>query len=491
MKRLLLLLILSPVLLFAQKRQRAIVDSIKAASTSLQNVSAAISKYPDTKVEDIRISDSNGYVTLVVRVHVDGGIVVPVLSPVPVAQIKSGDIVAWKLSTVTVPPLPPPVAEPDPLSLLAVFKLKTGDIPVVKLHAVTVPPLPYVKEEIDSLSLLAVFKLKARDIPVVKMDAVKVPPLPHVKDEIDSQSLLAVFMLKTGDIPLVKMDAVKVPPLPHVKEEIDSLSLLAVFKLKTEDISAAKMDAVTVPHLPHVKDEIDALMYLNIAQFRIEDIDAAEVGAAIVPPLPDIEPELVLQLVAAVKLTIENHPADKLLPVTVPVFEENRMAVEEMHLSDEGYALLEKLEGFSPELYTLKDGGFTIGFGFFVPYGEVGKWRKGVTWEEAEVLIRQKMPAYEDQVKRYINVPLTQEEFDALTMLAYNLGGFSKATSIVNDINNNADFEQLQHDWMRFVHSKAPGVMNGLMNRRRDEMRVRGESYYQPERKILVFKNRR
>ncbi len=167
------------------------------------------------------------------------------------------------------------------------------------------------------------------------------------------------------------------------------------------------------------------------------------------------------------------------------------MPVEEMHLSDEGYSLLEKLEGFSPELYTLGDGGFTIGFGFFVPYSEGNKWAKGITWEDAERLIREKVPAYEDQVKKYINVPLTQVEFDALTMMAYNLGGFSKATSIINDINGDAGFEKLQRDWMRFVHSKAPGVMKGLVNRRKDEMKVRSEWDYQPEREIQVFKNRK
>jgi GH24 family phage-related lysozyme (muramidase) len=165
--------------------------------------------------------------------------------------------------------------------------------------------------------------------------------------------------------------------------------------------------------------------------------------------------------------------------------------VVDMHLSEEGYTLLEKMEGFSPELYSLGDGGFTIGFGFFVTYSEADKWRKGVTIADAERMIRQKVPAYEDQVKRYINVPLTQEEFDALTMLAYNLGGFSKASSIVNDINSYAGFDQLQRDWMRFVHSKAPGVMKGLMNRRNDEIRVRNEANYQQERKILIYKNKK
>jgi GH24 family phage-related lysozyme (muramidase) len=210
-----------------------------------------------------------------------------------------------------------------------------------------------------------------------------------------------------------------------------------------------------------------------------------------VPAIPDIQTDDFVALHPAIMIAIPPTTAGKMELGAFPDFGTNEVSVESMHLSAEGYALLEKMEGFSPELYALGDGGCTIGFGFFVPYAEIGKWRKGITWEEAEHLIRQKVPTYEDQVKQYINVPLIQEEFDALTMLAYNLGGFSRATSIVNDINNNADFEKLQRDWMRFVHSKAPNVLKGLLNRRHDEMEVRRESNYQPERKILVYKNRK
>ncbi len=213
-----------------------------------------------------------------------------------------------------------------------------------------------------------------------------------------------------------------------------------------------------------------------------------------IPTLPDVQMDDIdaISPLPLVKLNTENIPFSKAEIVqTLPKIEEDRTPVEEMHLSQDGYSLLQKLEGFSPELYALGDGGYTLGFGFFIPFSEGAKWNKGISWEEAEHLIQQKVPAYEDQVKQYINVPLTQKEFDALTIFAYNLGGFSKATSIVNDINNQADFEQLQSDWKRFVHSKAPNVSKGLMKRRQDELDVRGMSNYQPDRKILILKSRK
>jgi GH24 family phage-related lysozyme (muramidase) len=76
-------------------------------------------------------------------------------------------------------------------------------------------------------------------------------------------------------------------------------------------------------------------------------------------------------------------------------------------------------------------------------------------------------------------------------MLAYNLGGFSKATSIINDVNNQVEFDKLKASWKRFVHSKATNVSKGLMNRRRDELEVRELSYYQPNRKIQIFNSKK
>ncbi|MCF8450420.1 MAG: glycoside hydrolase family protein [Taibaiella sp.] len=388
MKRLLLLLILFPVCLFSQVRQKTIVDSIKAAAPNLQRVSSFISKYPGNKIENIQVTDSGEYVTLVVRVHVAEASIIPHLTIQPAAKINTGTITTYSAGIVNVPPPPRLVLPADSIQALQVLTLNR-------------------------------FKSIENRVSIVKTAAI--------------------------------------PPMPEMLPEPEPLPLLAVTELHIRAISGGSIKAIPLPPLP------------AFVTFDQEIIDT-------------------LQLIAGIKFITKHHPKPTPKTVTVPVFEEVRLPVAEMHLSEEGYELLQKMEGFSSQLYSLKDGGFTIGFGFFVPYGESSKWDKGVTWEQAERIMRQKVPAYEDQVKQYINVPLTQKEFDALTMLAYNLGGFSKATSIVNDINSNADFEKLQKDWMRFIHSKAPGVMKGLINRRKDELQVRNESYYQPERKIQILK---
>jgi GH24 family phage-related lysozyme (muramidase) len=300
------------------------------------------------------------------------------------------------------------------------------------------------------------------------------------------QSLIA---MKITDVVTATPRPVTLPHLPLIVEPVIVLEALEVI---IRDVPVVKMNMTRLPPVPELV-LTEAVPLLAATQFRINEVVARQIDTALLPPLPNFESETIEALLpaAAISFAVSTFTTHKLDTVEVPPFEEKKIPVKEMHLSANGYSLLEKMEGFSPELYALGDGGLTIGFGFFIPDGEGNKWDKGLTWEEAEIIMRQKVPAYEDQVKRYINVDLTQEEFDALTMMAYNLGGFSKATSIVNDINSDADFETLQRDWMKFVHSKAPGVMKGLMKRRKDELQVRNESDYQHERKIQILKHKK
>jgi lysozyme len=315
----------------------------------------------------------------------------------------------------------------------------------------------------------------------------------HIDEGVTIPRLSPAVAIRTGHIAPLRLPLMLVPPQPPIIIDEDTISPLPPLNVVTFKISLVKaipIARLSVPPMPDFIEEPQPMLPLAVLIFNIGDLRAAPMDTLAVPPMPDFieEPQPVL-LTPPVRFAVAIPPPRKLDTVFVPDLVEKRMPVEEMHLSNDGYSLLEKLEGFSPELYTLGDGGFTIGFGFFVPYSDRDKWDSGLTFEEAEILMREKVPQYEDQVKKYINVPLTQAEFDALTMMAYNLGGFSKATCIVNDINGGATFDKLQHDWMRFVHSKAPNVMKGLMNRRRDEVRVRSEWEYQNERKILIYKN--
>jgi GH24 family phage-related lysozyme (muramidase) len=437
MIRLLILFVLFPVAVFSQTLRQGVVDSINAAAMNNEPaLSKILGNKPGTKLDHVAVSDTGDYVTIVMRLRVPIIHTIAALPPGALVGIKTDELGVVDLPTVALPPLPSPAAEADitkTLPLGGLANIKVALLVVDSFGLANLPPLPAAVEEVGkiiALSPLPLVRIKTRDIVVSGVNTMGPPPLPAPVAEADLKTTLPIQRLvgiKARDFAAGRFAIIPVPPLPPLLEEVGAITALAV--------------------QPPIKVKVSEIILAK---------------ALVIPPM-----------------AIPHRLVEPVMPVAG------------LHLSDEGYSLLEKLEGFSPELYTLKDGGFTIGFGFFVPYGEMSKWNDGVTMEEAEQMIRQKVPAYEDQVKQYINVPVSQNEFDALTMLAYNLGGFSKATSIVNDINSLADFDKLQRDWNRFVHSKAPNVTKGLMNRRKDELGVKKYADYQPERKIQVLKLRK
>lgn len=439
MKPLLLLLILCPVILSAQPQQKNPVDSNDdEAVANLKAMAASMSNDKCANVADIRVFDNGDYRSIVIFRHV-------------ITALDSAG--PYRKSEVFTP---------IPLRPVVTFRIS---IPVTTTALITTAPrLPRLAgETVAMLSTRPVVMVKTSAPVILSEPITSVPRLPRLPEEIIAAlTARPAIMIKTG-APVVPAEPItSVPKLPRLPEEIiAALTSRPVVLLRT-GVAVIKAEHVTTPpELPLLPDDIITpvathpviLLKTNITVTKVELMTS-------VPQLPVLEEEI-------------------------------RMPVAEMHLSPRGYSLLQKMEGFSSDLYALGDGGFTIGFGIFVPFNEGAKWNKGVTWDEAEQIMRQKMPVYEDQVKQYINIPLTQSEFDALTMLAYNLGGFSKATSIVNDVNEQVSLEQLEKDWKRFIHSKAPNMTRGLLKRRNDELDVTEISNYQPERKIQILKSRR
>jgi lysozyme len=483
MTRPLLLLIFFPVILIAQTRRMDIVDSNKDfAANNLKSIPPAMGNYPCTTVADMRIIDNGEYLTIFIYRH----------------TITAADS-AIRLDEENIPPGKVAIAALAPAELV---KLNTEEIPVSKVElTLTLPPFPAVQDDsITTVPPLALLKLNMKEIPVSKMELIlTLPSLPALQDdEITAVPPLALLKLNMVEIPVSKMELIlTLPSLPALQDdEITDVPPLALLKLNMVEIPVSKMELIlTILNLPILQeDSVTAVPTMPLVKLKTKEIPISNVDIILShPPLPVLLDDIIstLQTAGFVKLKIAVYQVMPPEILWLPGSDEKRTAVEEMHLSAGGYSLLEKLEGFAPDLYTLGDGGYTLGFGFFIPYNEGHKWSKGITWEEAEHMIQQKVPAYEAQVKKYINIPLTQGEFDALTLMAYNIGGFSKATSIINDINNQVEFDKLQSDWIRFVHSKAPNVSKGLMKRRKDELEVRRVSDYQPERKIQVFKSRK
>ena len=100
-----------------------------------------------------------------------------------------------------------------------------------------------------------------------------------------------------------------------------------------------------------------------------------------------------------------------------------------MRISESGIALLKRFEGLELEAYQDIAGIWTIGYGHTGPDVQPGM---RITEREAEALLRRDLKSRENAVERLVNVPLNQNEFDALVSFVYNVGAeaFRRSTAL-------------------------------------------------------------
>ena len=88
---------------------------------------------------------------------------------------------------------------------------------------------------------------------------------------------------------------------------------------------------------------------------------------------------------------------------------------------DKGIQLICQFEGLKLERYRDAVGLWTIGYGHLILKEEMEKLTK-ITTGEAKDLLRKDLKRTEDGVKKLLNQPATQAQFDALVSFAFNLG---------------------------------------------------------------------
>lgn len=161
-----------------------------------------------------------------------------------------------------------------------------------------------------------------------------------------------------------------------------------------------------------------------------------------------------------------------------------------MNISKNGIELLKKLEGAviydkKHVIYDDQTGipvssnaplprGATIGYGHLIKPGE--DFRNGITENQATELLRADIATAEHAVKNNISAPLTQNQFDALVIFAYNIGtkNFARST-VVKYINNplfhSATYPTLESAWRVWCNSGGQ-VIPGLIRRRDTELKL-------------------
>jgi lysozyme len=147
-----------------------------------------------------------------------------------------------------------------------------------------------------------------------------------------------------------------------------------------------------------------------------------------------------------------------------------------MRLSDAGRKFIEREELAHPVVgkhvdksgrwivYPDPVGLSTIGYGHLVKHGE--NFRNGLTQDEVEALFKIDLKQFEDCVNRAINRQMTQNQFDAMVSLAYNIGVGAFARSSVARYFNASNLDAAADAFLMWRNADGKPI---LLGRRRRE----------------------
>ncbi|MFX5276963.1 lysozyme [Acinetobacter baumannii] len=137
--------------------------------------------------------------------------------------------------------------------------------------------------------------------------------------------------------------------------------------------------------------------------------------------------------------------------------------------SNAGLNLIKGFEGKRLNAYDDGVGVWTIGFGT-IKYPNGVRVKKGdtCTEQQAETYLKNDLTKFEVAINKLVKVPLTQNQFDALVSLTYNIGsGAFKNSTLLKKLNK-GDYQGAADQFL--VWNKAGGkVMKGLVRRREAE----------------------
>jgi lysozyme len=147
-------------------------------------------------------------------------------------------------------------------------------------------------------------------------------------------------------------------------------------------------------------------------------------------------------------------------------------------ISPKALDAIKRLEGFSATPYADSCGIWTIGYG--ATYYEGGKkvtsHDGSITKERAEQLLLTHLKSFEMSVDSFTRDDVSQAQFDALVLFAYNVGvGALKSSTLLKMVNENPNNPEIKSQFMRWNKGKVDGELveiKGLTNRRQAEANI-------------------
>ncbi|MET0547243.1 MAG: lysozyme [Caulobacterales bacterium] len=140
-----------------------------------------------------------------------------------------------------------------------------------------------------------------------------------------------------------------------------------------------------------------------------------------------------------------------------------------MSISREGLDLLKSFEGFRPRAVPISGGRFLVGYGH-TRYARAGT---KVTPEEAELLLRHDLVPVVNELNTRIYAPLSQNQFDALALFAFNVGIDAFRDSQISAHLNAGEplaAARRMEQWRTAMIDGRPVVVDALVRRRAGEL---------------------
>lgn len=180
-----------------------------------------------------------------------------------------------------------------------------------------------------------------------------------------------------------------------------------------------------------------------------------------------------LRKISGGKLTQKQVDAtDKLMNVATAYDVADMLGIaidSEMTISSIGIQLITSFEDLKLKAYDDGVGVWTIGYGTTIyPNGVAVKKGDNCTLEQAKSFFQHDLRRFQTAVNDAVNIPLSQNQFDALVSLAYNIGTNAFKTSTLVKYLNALDYKAAADQFL--VWNKAGGsVLKGLVRRREAE----------------------
>jgi lysozyme len=130
-----------------------------------------------------------------------------------------------------------------------------------------------------------------------------------------------------------------------------------------------------------------------------------------------------------------------------------------------GLDLIRGFEGERLESYRCPAGKWTISVGVTGPHVTEGM---KITQAESDELFAAAIRTFETGINKMLLVPISQNQFDAIVALGYNIGLHNLQSSTLLKLLNRGEYSKAAAEFGRWSHA-AGQLMPGLVKRRRAE----------------------